>query len=134
MAMVIGLSGCGERPQPVNRPPQQVLAPEPPKIVSFPDAPATAPTATVWVDPVLEDCGSPQIATIHWDASKSSASTVDVKIFRDDGGENLFATSDPVGSEVTQAWMRPGLLVLVRDHETGAELGRKIVEAKPCSR
>jgi len=116
IAIVACLAGCGERPQAVG-------------------VPATPSTTRVWFDPAaLEDCAPPQVGSIHWDASKSSAKTVDVKIVRSDGGENLFATDGPVGSQVTEPWMRPGLLVIVRDHATGAELGRKTVAEKPCSR
>ncbi|MEJ7746213.1 MAG: hypothetical protein WKF61_05575 [Luteimonas sp.] len=133
IAIVACLAGCGERPVAVGVSPP-VSAPVA-EIGAIPDLPATPSTATVWFDPAaLEDCAPPQVGTIHWDASKSSAETIDVKIVRGDGGENLFATNGPVGSQVTQPWMRPGLLVIVRDHATGAELGRKTVAAKPCSR
>lgn len=133
IAIVASLAGCGERPVAVGvSPPVSAPAAE---IDPRPDLPATPPTATVRFDPaVLEDCAPPRIGTIHWDASKSSAETVDVKIVRGDGGENLFATYGPVGSQVTEPWLRAGLLVIVRDHATGAELGRNTVAAKPCSR
>lgn len=133
IAMAACLAGCGERPQAVGVP--QVPFPDPVEASAISGLPKTPPTATIRFDPAaLEDCRPPQVGTIHWDASKSSADTIDVKIVKGDGSENLFATNGTVGSQVTQAWMRPGLLVIVRDHSTGAELGRKIVDSKPCSR
>ncbi len=132
IAIVACLVGCGERPQPVGLPPP--ASPAPAQAGTAPDLPATASTATLRFDPaVLETCAPPQVGTIHWDASKSKADIVDVKIVADDGSESLFATDGPVGSQTTKAWLRAGLLVIVRDHDTGAELGHSSVEAKPCS-
>ena len=134
IAMVACLAGCGERPQAVGIPPP-VSSSEPAKAATISDLPGTAPTATIRFDPAaLEECAPPQVGTIHWDASKSTAETVDVKIVTGDGSESLFATDGPVGSQITQPWMRAGLVVIVRDHGTGAELGRKILDATPCSR
>ena len=146
IAVVASLSGCGERPEavgvapPVAAPIAEVGAtadlPATPVAGIAATAAATATTtATVSFDPAaMEDCAPPQVGTIHWDASKSSAESVDVKIVREDGGENLFASNGPVGSQVTEPWLRAGLLVIVRDQATGAELGRNTVAGKPCSR
>jgi len=144
IAIVACLSGCGERPEAVGVSPP--LAAPVAEVGATPGLPATpaagtttaataTATATVWFVPAaLEDCAPPQVGTIHWNASKSSAESVDVKIVREDGGENLFASNGPVGSQVTEPWLRAGLLVIVRDQATGVELGRNTVAGKPCSR
>jgi len=135
MAVVIvaSLVGCGERPVAVG-----VVAPVPAPVAdvgAIADVPATPSPAKVWFDPAeMEDCALPRVGTIHWDASKSGAEQIDVKIVTVDGSENLFATDGPVGSQITQPWLRAGLLVILRDHASGAELGRKTMAARPCTR
>lgn len=129
------LVGCGPRgEEPEN---QAQGAPAPGSVAPAPPAPAAAATAKVWFVPAaMEDCSPPvgQIATIHWDASKSSAKIVDVKAIGADGVEGTFATSGPVGSKVTEAWMLPGSVVVVRDHDTGVELGRAVAQSRTCTR
>lgn len=109
-------------------------------------AQATAPTtasveakstgvAKVTLEPsTFESCTPNKFisAKVGWDASASGVGIVDVKTVAADGSETLFATSGAVGSKETGPWIGPGSVIVVRNHDTGAELGRVTAGAKPC--
>ena len=134
--MFVALTGCGERPAMPDNASTASAAPAASGPTPLPPPPGPA-TARVWFVPdALEDCTPPldQVVTIHWDASKSSARSVDIKISGGDGTEGLFASGALTSSKPSGPWMRPGSLVLVRDHDTSVELGRAVAAAKPCAR
>lgn len=131
------LPSCGQRPQEVENiastNPADFAAVAAPSHVT---AAAVASNARMWFEPAaLENCTPPvgSKTAIKWDASASDAKKVDVKLLGLDGIETLFATGEPVGSKESGNWMLPNSVVVLRDHETGAELGRSAVASKPCS-
>ena len=133
--VLVLLAGCGPRPEEREN---QVTNPTSGSAASGTKVPATRPAATakVWFLPAaLEDCSpaTKQVTTIHWDATKSGAKTVDVKVISDSQVETTFATSGLVGSKVSGPWMKPGSTIIVRDHMTGVELGRASVAATSCT-
>lgn len=99
-------------------------------------APAsTANGAKVTFEPAAFESCTPNkfsVAKVSWDASASGAATVDVKTVAADGSETLFATTGAVGSKETGPWIGPGSVIIVRHHDTGAELGRGVAASKPC--
>ncbi|GAB2503031.1 hypothetical protein [Lysobacter humi (ex Lee et al. 2017)] len=84
---------------------------------------------------VFEECAPPKfvVATISWDANPAGTKLVDVMMINADGTESLFATGGPNGSKQTGPWIGPKAVVVLRDHDSGEEVGRGIAGSKPCS-
>ncbi|MCB2080531.1 MAG: hypothetical protein KDE55_22910 [Novosphingobium sp.] len=131
------ISACDQRPDEAenvaNKDPGDFAAESAPSHTASNTATVNA---RIWFEPAtLENCTPPvsAITMIKWDASATAAKFVDVKLLGRDGLETLFATSKPIGSKESGRWMFPGSTVVLRDHDSGAELGRGVVEAGPCS-
>lgn len=129
------VSGCDQRPQEAENLPSTDRSDFTQENTPLHTASKTA-AAKVWFEPAtLENCTPPvsAVAMINWDATATGAKDVDIKLLGRDGLETLFATSKPIGSKESGHWMLPGSTIVLRDHDTGAELGRGIVGSEPCS-
>lgn len=136
---LLAVTACGQRPDEPENAAAKTPAPATSETAASPDpAPVEAPkpaTAKVTFEPeMFEDCTPPKyvVATVSWDATASGVPNVDVKTVGADGSEGLFATGAPVGSKQTDAWVGPGSTIVVRNRETGEELGRGVAGSKPC--
>ncbi|TZF91190.1 hypothetical protein [Cognatilysobacter lacus] len=136
LASMLVLTACGPRqPEPENSASTGAAASASAANAAGAAPAGTASKAKVSFEPATyENCTPPKlvVGTVKWDASASRSATVDVKALRADGAEDLFATEGPVGSKQTAEWLGPGSVIIVRDHETGTELGRGTAGSRPC--
>jgi len=130
LVLLLSLTACQRADEPENASSTGTVNPALP-----PSAAKRTVAAKVTLDPsTFENCSPSKFATakVSWDASASGAGIVDVKTAAADGAETLFATSAAIGSKVTGPWIGPGSIIVVRHHDTGAELGRVVAGSKPC--
>ena len=107
---------------------------QPTEPAAEPSSVATASGAIRFEPATLPCTASPgSKVLVTWDTSPAKG-IVDVSTVGPNGRETLFATGGPRGSKETGPWMRPGSTFVVRNHASGAELGRAAISSAACGR
>lgn len=130
----LGLASCDSADKAPTTNPVTQAAPIPAEQPA--EAPATHPAdATIWFEPAaLSKCAKREKVAVHWDASRLP----DVKVIGvhpvNGDKEALFARTRPVGTKMTGPWANSGLTMVLRNEDSGAEIGRATIGELPCTK
>jgi hypothetical protein len=82
--------------------------------------------------PSVRECDAPVVATVSWNADAAGVSTVKIFVSKEGGSEQLFANLGAQGNTLTEKWVVPNMVFILRDGTGSRELRRVVVGSTKC--
>lgn len=93
----------------------------------------TAGRSGLWTDAKVPCNGKASRVLLTWNAESAGAKHVGIYLLGTaGGGERLVVRGTSIGEKSTGAWARPGMVFVLRNLDSGAEIQRVTIEQPTC--
>lgn len=87
----------------------------------------------LWTDTKIPCNGKASPVLLTWNAESAGAKHVGIYLLAKAGGnERLVVRGTPIGEKSTGAWVRPGMIFVLRNLDSGVEIQRVSIDQPSC--